>query len=640
MQKKTRLLIAFLMVVVSLSVQAQPERWQQRVKYVMDVNMDVTTNRFTGKQQLDYWNNSPDTLHRVFFHLYWNAFRPNSMMDVRSQVQGEKLYNGRADWDGRVRDRISKLTGDEMGYQRVKSLTVDGRVQKLKEHETILEVILDKPILPNSKAVLKLDFEAQVPVQIRRSGRDNAEGIRYSMAQWYPKLCEYDYEGWHATPYIAREFYGVWGDFDVNITIDKSYVLGGTGNLMNANSIGYGYETKGAKVVRPAGDKLTWKFNAPNVHDFMWAADPTYKVVRRDMKNGPSLFVLYKPSTPAVDAEWQKIAVAAEQVLPYIEKKFGAYPYKQYSFIQGGDGGMEYPMSTLLKGPGLGTVFHEWMHTWFQMILGINESLYPWMDEGFTSYGESLVSEYYKTLTSEAAKQGTTGTGPRKADLSNEELPLYHAGAYQSYFMLVKTGLEEPLTTHADHYNTNLAYSIASYSKGEVFMTQLGYIIGEANRDKTLLEFYKAWKFKHPNVNDFIRVAEKVSGIELDWYRQYWVNSTKTINYGIDSLWEADGQSNIRLKRIGLMPMPVDVVITYKDGSQEQHYIPLDLMYGEKPNENAAVKRTVHEDWKWTHPKYTFSTKRKVTDIQSVVIDPTKRMADVEPRNNVLELKW
>ncbi len=152
--------------------------------------------------------------------------------------------------------------------------------------ETILEVKLDKPIPPKSKVIFDMEFQAQVPVQVRRSGRDNAEGVRYSMSQWYPKLCEYDDEGWHPTPYIAREFYGVWGDFDVNISIDKNYIIGATGYLQNANQVGYGYEAPGAKVARPAGNKLVWHFNAPNVHDFVWAADPDYihltKKVRED----------------------------------------------------------------------------------------------------------------------------------------------------------------------------------------------------------------------------------------------------------------------------------------------------------------------------------------------------------------------
>jgi len=271
----------FPIVCILLSEQisfSQPDRWQQRVKYFMDINMNVSTNRFTGKQRLEYTNNSPDTLFRVFYHLYWNAFQPNSMMDVHSRELGKIIVGRRQDWDSRVKDRILNLKPDEIGYQKILSLKMNGVAQSYKEEETILEVRLNKPILPKSTVIFEMEFEAQVPLQIRRSGRDNPQNtVRYSMSQWYPKICEFDYEGWHSTPYVAREFYGVWGDFDVKITIDRNYILGGTGYLQNPSQIGYGYENPGTKITRPAGDQLTWHFIAPNVHDFMWAADPEFK---------------------------------------------------------------------------------------------------------------------------------------------------------------------------------------------------------------------------------------------------------------------------------------------------------------------------------------------------------------------------
>ena len=596
-------------------MQAQPDRWQQRVKYTMNIDMNVQTNQFQGKQKLEYWNNSSDTLTRVFYHLYFNAFQPGSMMDNRSLRQGNIKRGSTPDWDPRVRDRIQNLKPDEIGYQKILSLTMNGVAQPYKEDETILEVKLTKPILPKSKVVFDMVFEAQVPLQIRRSGRDNpTTKVRYSMSQWYPKMCEYDYEGWHPTPYVGREFYGVWGDFDVSISIDSKYILGGTGYLQNANQIGYGYEDEGVKVKKPLGGKLTWHFVAPNVHDFMWAADPDFIHKKLKARNDLTFHLLYK-TTNATAVSWEKILTDADKALPFIEKTFGAYPYKQFSFVHGGDGGMEYPMATLLSGPG--AWLHEWLHNWYYGMLGTNEGEYPWMDEGFTSYAEDRVQAFLDNASG-----------------------FPYEGSYRSYYALVKSGKEEPLTTHADHYNTNYAYSIASYSKGDIFLAQLGYITGDAVRDKILLEYYRLWRFKHPNISDFIRVAEKVSDMKLDWYKEYWVSSTKTIDYGIDSLWEAAGKTNIRLSDIGLMPMPVDVMITFKDGAKEMHYIPMNLMYGAKPVEDPSVSRKVYEPWKWTSPYYTIQTDRKFADIAVVEIDPSQRMADVERKNNKLELKW
>ena len=613
---RKKILLSLFVCQLSLMVMAQPDRWQQRVKYTMDIDMNVLTNQFTGTQKLEYTNNSPDTLTRVFYHLYFNAFQPGSMMDTRSRRQGAiNGPGGRPDWDQRVKDRIFNLKPNEIGYQKILSLKMNGRPQTFKVLETILEVTLDKPILPRSKVTFDMDFEAQVPLQIRRSGRDNPTSkVRYSMSQWYPKLCEYDYEGWHPTPYVGREFYGVWGDFDVSIKIDKKYILGGTGYLQNPNQIGYGYESAGAKVNRPAGDKLTWHFIAPNVHDFMWAADPEYIHVSRKLKDSLTVHVLYKP-TNASAKSWEDLLDMAQKALPYIEATFGAYPYKQFSFIHGGDGGMEYPMATLCIGPG--AALHEWMHSWYYGMLGTNESLYPWMDEGFTQYAEERISGWLSNSTTFA-----------------------QADNYASYFSLVKSGKEEPLTTHADHYNYNSAYGASVYSKGAVFMEQLGYIVGAPVRDKILLEYYKQWRFKHPNAADFMRIAEKVSDMKLDWYKEYWVNSTKTIDYSIDSLWEEGGKTKVRLSKIGLMPMPIDLQITFKDGTKELHYVPMNLMYGEKPVEDPSIPRKVYDPWKWTSSTYIIETDRKLADFNVVEIDPSQRLADVERKNNRLELKW
>ncbi|MFN5334175.1 MAG: M1 family metallopeptidase [Bacteroidota bacterium] len=625
-----KLLIYHLFLLCFVVSYAQ-SRWQQKVKYVMDVRLDVKTNKLTGKQQLHYTNHSPDTLDQLFYHLYWNAFQPGSMMDVRSRELGKITRGNRRDWDPRVKDRILNLKNDEIGYQKVMKLSINGVAQEWKEQETILQVKLKKPILPSQTVIIDLEFEAQVPMQIRRSGRDAANGVRYSMTQWYPKICEYDIDGWHPNPYIAREFYGVWGDFQVNITIDSSYIIGGTGYLQNAQQIGYGYEKTGIKVVRSAGKNLTWKFYAPNVHDFAWAADPDFVHLTKTIQNGPEIHVLYKhkPGDTKNDSAWKNVINAANLVYPFIRNNFGAYPYKQYTFIQGGDGGMEYPMTTLINGPSLGTVFHEWLHSWYQMMMATNESLHAWMDEGFTEFATDLVEHFYQSQISK--EKGIINT--------DDKLPLYHSGNYDSYFYLVKSGTEEPLTPHADHYNTNAAYSIASYSKGCVYLAQLGYIMGEKKRDELLLEYYKKWRFRHPRPSDFIRLAEQVSGMQLDWYNEYWVNSTKTIDYAIDSLWEESGETFIRIKRKNEMPMPIDVQLTFKDNKKENHYIPMYLMFGEKPTED-TIPRSVHAPWKWTDPLFVFKCNRKLTDIISIEIDPSQRMADVDRKNNKLEIKW
>jgi len=624
----------FIAIIAFVSgVSAQADRWQQHINYNIKAALDVNTNIIKGTEDIVYTNNSTDTLKKVYFHLYWNAFQPNSSMDVRSRELGKNTMTNRRgdvmkDWDARVTDRIQKLTPAEIGYQRVSQILIGGKAQKLIEHETILEVQLTNPIAPKTSAKLSLVFEAQVPKQIRRSGRDNAEGVRFSMSQWYPKMVEYDYQGWSTNPYIAREFYGVWGNFDVSLQLAKNYTVAATGVLQNPNAVA---NAQGLK---------TWNFKGNNIHDFVWAADDQFKHLSKEVRKGLTIHVYYKEKDAKSDSAWANILYAAEKVLPYIEKNFGAYPYPQYSFIQGGDGGMEYAMATLIKGPSLGTVFHEWMHNWYQQVLGSNESLFAWIDEGFATFAESKVSRWYDAnaaaqspFISERAKAQVLAS-VEKAKL---DLPLTQAGSYAGYMALAKSGLEEPASTHADHFNTNYAYSNAAYSKGATLLGLLGYVIGDSVRDAVLLNYYNTWKFKHPNANDFFRVAEKTSGIQLQWLKEYWVNSTKTIDYGLNDIQAGNNTAIISIQRLGKLPMPIEVLITYKDGTTELHYMPLDLMLGGKGSEG-AVNHILHPAWQWVAPTYTFETSKPLSALKSIEIDPSYRMPDLNRSNNKLEI--
>jgi len=592
---------------------AQPDRWQQRASYQMEIDFDVNTHRYQGKQNLVYINNSPDTLYKVFYHLYFNAFQPGSAMDVRSRTI--------LDPDRRVGDRISRLNPDEIGYQKIQTLQQNGVDLEYEVEGTILEVTLNEPILPHSSTIFDMTWEAQVPVQIRRSGRNNDEGIAYSMAQWYPKLCEYDYQGWHANPYVGREFYGVWGDFDVKITIDKDYIIGGTGYLQNPEEIGHGYTDND---VQARGDRLTWHFMAPNVHDFMWGADPDYTHDTFTREDGMVMHFFYQKNE-RTEENWAMLPKVMDEAFAYINKTFGQYPYKQYSFVQGGDGGMEYPMSTLITGERsfnslVGVSVHELMHSWYQMLLGTNESLYAWMDEGFTSYASSEVMNHL------AGK----GLLPGREAVENP-----HAGTYGGYARFALSGREEPLSIHSDHFITNSAYGVGSYTKGSVFLNQMEYIIGEEAFDSGLLRYYYTWRFKHPNVNDCIRIFEKESGLELDWYKEYWVYTTRTIDYGVQTV-EADGNdTKVTLAKEGIMPMPVDVLVTYQDGSEELFNIPLAIMRGNKPAPSKDVKYSVLDDWSWTNPSYEFTIDRPFAEISKVEIDPYRGMADVNTQNNI-----
>lgn len=621
--KKTVLL--FLLAATAVIAQKHPEKgyWQQHVDYTMDVNMDVKTYRYTGHQELVYKNNSPDTLRKVYYHLYNNAFQPGSEMDGRLQAitdPDRRMVKTFKSAEKTVKEsRIASLKPEEQGYLNIKNFTQNGKTAKTSVSGTILEVELVKPLLPGKKAKFSLDFEGQVPIQIRRSGRNSAEGVALSMTQWYPKMAEYDREGWHATNYIAREFYGVWGDFDVKITIDKDYTIGGTGYLQNPQEIGKGYEKTGTVVkYKPGQDKLTWHFKAPMVHDFAWAADNNFAHDKIMGANNTELHFLYKNTKENQDG-WKRLQPKTAEILEFYNKLVGPYPYKQYSVIQGGDGGMEYAMCTLITGheyAGLVEVTaHEFGHSWFQHVLGSNESKHGWMDEGFTTYIEALAMD--KLM-------------PQKDKPLNPFVV-----SYNSYYFMVNTGKEQPQTTHADRYDENRLYSIASYSKGCIFLSQLGYVLGQDMLDKTVKRYYSDFKFTHPDPNDIKHTAEKVSGAHLDWYLIDWTQTTNTIDYAIKEVADEGAATKVTLQRIGRMPMPLDVIVQYADGTSEYFYIPLQMMHYKKASPYPAMKNTILPEGDWGHQNYTFSIPKAKGAIKLITIDPSGLMADVNRENNV-----
>ncbi len=611
-----RLLVFFFTTVsgISLLFAQNNSYWQQHVDYTMDVAMDVKTYQYTGTQKLVYTNNSPDVLDRVFYHLYYNAFQPGSEMDIRLQnikdPDNRMMENGVS--------RISTLSESEMGYLHVESLTQDGQAVSFTEEGTILVVDLAKPIPSGGKTTLEMTFKGQVPLQIRRSGRNSSEGVALSMSQWYPKLSEYDFEGWHPNPYIAREFHGVWGNFDVKLTLDKDYTVGGTGYLQNPQEIGHGYETPGTQV-KTKGKTLTWHFVAPNVHDFMWAADPEYIHDALEMEDGPTLHFYYK-NNPEIIENWKNLQPKTEAAMRFFSKNIGKYPYEQYSVVQGGDGGMEYAMSTLVTGNRefsslVGVMVHEMAHSWFQHVLATNESKHEWMDEGFTTFISSL-------CVNEIMGQ-------------NKQNPF--EGSYKGYYALVNSGLEKPQTTHADRYATNFAYGISAYSKGAIFLSQLGYVIGQDKLMETVRKYYEDFKFKHPVPNDVIRTAEKVSGMQLDWYLTDWTKTTNTIDYGIQNVAAEGEKTKVTLERIGEMPMPLDILVVGADGTQNTYYIPLRMMFGEKNNPYTNLERTVLDDWAWAYPTYEFTIDMPLDNVTAIVIDPSQLMADVDGENNIYQ---
>ena len=581
--------------------------WQQAVDYKMNVEMNVEDYTYTGEQQLTYTNNSPETLHKVFYHLYFNAFQPGSEMAAR-------VNNGK-DKNTRFNVNIDSINYNQQGYLKVYDLKQDGKSIQSVLSGTILEVTLIEPIKPGNSTIFSLNFEGKVPDLIRRSGKNSSEGVALSMAQWYPKMAEYDYEGWNAEPYLGREFHGVWGNFDVRITLNKKFTVAASGYLQNPEEVGHGYSEGKGKAKKK---KLSWHFYAPNVHDFTWSADPNYIHDTFLGPNGVELHFFYVDN-PKYNSTWKKLQPKTAELMEFFNKRLGEYPYKQYTVAQGGDGGMEYAMMTLITGNRsyeslLGVTAHELAHSWFQHVLATNEMKYEWMDEGFTTYISTLAVE----------------------EILNKKTLFPFSSSYDNYFYLVSSGKEEPQQTNANRYIYNMAYEISAYSKGAIFLAQLGYIIGESKLNKTLKSYFEEFKFKHPTPNDFRRVAERISGIQLKWYLTDWTQTTNTIDYAIKSIDENSENTNIRLKRVGNMPMPLDVLVKFEDGSTSVYYIPIPLMRGEKESPY-KLDWVVLEDWAWAYSEYLIEINKAKGKVSEVLIDPSFFMADINRENNYLK---
>ena len=596
----------FFALVFTLSINGQ-NSWQQNANYKIYIDVDVKKNTFKGSQEVLYTNNSPDTLNKVFFHLYFNAFRPESDMAVR-------LNNG-DDNNRRFDVNIKDLEPHEYGQLNVDNLKQDGLNIDSFVSDTILEVTLTNPILPGESSLFTMNFNGQIPITIRRAGRDSPMGVKYSMAQWYPKISEYDYEGWNTAPYTGREFHGVWGDFDVTIKIDKDFIVAASGYIQetdpNNNKLGY-----------LSGKKRVWNFKAPKVHDFTWAADSEYIHDIYPGPNGVKLNFYYK-NDPKIIANWKTLQPVTAELMDFFNNYIGEYPYKQYSVVQGGDGGMEYSMLTLLNYgeeliPLISVTSHELAHAWFQGVLATNEMNHAWMDEGSASYFGELAESHVFNI---------------------DFHPIFTERPYQDYISLATSGQEMPLATNANRFKFNRAYEDAAYDKGFVFLSQLNYIIGEKAFEKTIKNYFDKYKFTHPLPNDLRRVAEQSSGILLNWYLTDWTQTTNQIDYAIKNVESRKKKSVITLERIGLMPMPLEILVRYKDGNEEFYYIPISLMRGEKSKPEYADKWIQLEDWSWAYKKYEFEIKSKMESIKSIDINPTGLLADVDTSNNIIKFE-
>ncbi len=596
--------VSALLVLFVSAAQAQTSAdWQQRVQYDMEIILHPDNHSLTGTQRLVYFNNSPDTLRVVYYHLYFNAFQPTSMMAERNRQL--------PDPDPRIAPKIFNLGPEEIGFHEIDELTQHDVPLRFGITDTVLRAELHQPLAPGDSTVLSMRFRSQVPLQTRRSGRDNAEGIAYSMSQWYPKLAHYDATGWHADPYIGREFYAPFGTFDVRLRLPAPYVVGATGILQNPDAIGHGYQTDTTAVFTHADtDTLEWHFIAEQVHDFAWVADTDY-LHRKVEGDALTLHFLFQPD---VASNWERLIEWTPSLFKGFEDLVGRYRYPQFTVAQAGDGGMEYPMMTFITGRrSVGSLrsvtAHEAAHEWFYGVLGSNEADYAWMDEGFANYMQA------ETM---ARMQGQ----PRGNHLS----------ALYTLVLSREFDFFERSNTPSDWFTTNAAYGMGSYSSGQGLAETMAYVISDSLRDDWLRTYFDRFAFRHPNPWDVQKVAEDVSGLELDWLFEQWTNDEHPLDYAVADVRSdrATQEHTIILRRNTPFVMPVDLLITFEGGATQWVNVPLGIMQGHKPVPEGWL---VAAPWLWTFPEYTLTLSGDgvIADVQ---IDPMVRTPDANRLNN------
>ncbi len=630
MNKKLTIWSLSLLFIFHTSYFTLPARayWQQHVSYDIHATLIDSIHTLDGTLSVVYTNNSPDTLREVFFHLYANAFQPGSMMDERAlQIHTAPVY-----------DRIHKLQESDWGKYWINSVNADNDAVAFEITGTIMRVALATPLAPGASTTISFPFREQIPKQIRRSGWMSAELVEYSMSQWYPKVCEYDFEGWHHQEYISREFYGVWGDFNVELTLPSRFTVGATGECINPSEVGHGYDqiAAGAKqgLVMPEykPGMTTWKFHASPVHDFAWVADDQYVHEWTTWQDTITVHSIYKRW---VQRWWQKNALAYSiHALSTYSELYGPYAYRNFSCTMAGDGGMEYPELIMITGarptpPSLaGVIAHEVGHQWFYGMLGSNETREAFMDEGFTSYVTTIAMNRLLGDSQEYPGQKHSWLDWFIPKFSNKR------DNYRGYQQIASQGYEEPLDIPHDWFREDVTAGQV-YGKTQAILSMLEYTLGDSTFAAGMKEYYREWHFKHPHLTDFKDVMEKVAHTDLDWFFDEWFKTTRTVDYaadGVSSTPVSNGyQTTVTLHNDQLAVMPLDLLLHYNDGTSDAATIPLAVNKNLDYHKDGV--RMFFPSWDWTAKEYTGSltTPKPVSWFE---IDTSWRLQDLNWLNN------
>lgn len=607
--------------------------WQQDVHYNIKAEINDSTDILSGTEELIYWNNSPYTLSFVYFHLYSNGNTKDSYSADLYKNNGYRL-------------KFGKYRDKNLGTQ-VESVQMNGADLKTELDNTILKVYLSKPLKPGESATIQLQFKTYFDKEAIRNRMKlfNSFGKKhYDVVHWYPRVTVIDQKFiWNTDQHMDHEFYGDFGSFHVEMTLPNNYIADGTGILVNEkevlpdalrekldlkNFLTKPFNSPPSTVIEKDGSKKTWIFSAINVHDFAFTADPNYRISEKNWNGVRCIALVQEPHA----AGWYNASDYIAKILDVNSYNIGLYPHPKMIVADAQDG-MEYPMLTLCGGfdPDYRTLLvHEITHNWFQGMLGSNENYRAYLDEGFT--------QFYTADTYQFIDGPNLLEVPDKSKYINrftEPERIIDNQIYNSFYNNTVIKQEEvTLNTHADDFNGGIRHGGGygqSYTKTAAMLKNLEYVLGRALFDKSMQHYFEQWKFAHPYPEDFRNSIIQFSGVDLNWFFDQWLETSKTIDYKIGRVKKKkNGIYEITFKRKGSMQMPLDFVVIDQNDSARHYYIP--NTWFERPTRANTLPRWIGWGPK-LKPSYT-ATLNIGSHVKNVIIDPSYRLADVDMTNN------
>ncbi len=610
-----------------------PGYWQQDVHYIIKAYIDETKDQIQGSLRLTYTNNSPDALDHLFFHLYQEAFQPDSYFDKLSKAN-------------RTQPRYGRYEKDGLGT-KVNTISAQGKELRTEQDNTILKVFLDQPLESGASLSIDITFDTYFGsggVRRRMKKFRTAGTTHYDGVHWYPRMAVYDRKfGWCTDQHLGKEFYGNFGCYDVELNFASNYVVEATGTLLNRNEVlpaelrqklDIGNFTRpipedSISIITPyvKGERKTWKYHAINVHDFAFTADPSYRIGEVTWNGIQCVSVAQEHHAH----RWQNAAQYTADVIRVFSEDFGMYCYPKMVVADARDG-MEYPMLTLDGGfdPDYrGLLAHEIGHNWFFGQVGSNETYRASLDEGFTQFLTAWALERIDGDTLIKSK-------PRswyEARFKKPEI-VRETTVYGPYLRDAIQGKDPVLETHSDDFGSALGHGGGYrhvYYKTGTMLYNLEYVLGEELFQKAMQHYFEQWKMAHPYTEDFRNSIIQYTKVDLNWFFDQWLTTQKTIDYAVKSVrrGKEENQYKIRFKRKGEMQMPLDFAVLGENDSLYHFHIPNNWFV--KKTEATVLPRWI--GWGKLNPKYEAIVNVPVP-VKEVIIDPSQRLADIDRLNN------